>query len=197
MMIKIIAIILAAGASTRMESPKALLKFSDGDTLLTRQVELLKQAQISDIIIVIGSDADKIMTAHPGLKTNFVINSNWQQGQFSSLKTGLEAALKASANLALILPIDTAVFKLETISKLSESLDKNSDANAIIPTFGGKQGHPILITQNFMKSLVEKDSQTSRLDEEIKKAGHIVNVAVDDPGITSNINTKKDWEKIN
>lgn len=63
----IAGLVLAAGASERMGSPKALLEFPDGTSLLTRQVETLKEGGCTNIFVVVGTDAEKIKSRHQKL----------------------------------------------------------------------------------------------------------------------------------
>ena len=55
------AIVLAAGASSRIGRPKANLALEDGDTFLSRIVKTFRSAGIEDVVVVVGFEADSIV----------------------------------------------------------------------------------------------------------------------------------------
>ena len=100
---QITGLILSAGKSSRMGSPKALLEFKDGATLLSKQVDLLRSANCTDITVVVGADTEAIRQAHTDIEVNWVINDKWELGQFSSLQAGLKSIGSMDV---ILLPID-------------------------------------------------------------------------------------------
>src|SRR6185503_16905624 len=81
-------IILAAGDSTRMGSPKALLLTPDGRTFVAAIVETFAAAGISDIVVVTGRDHDRIVEALADAQPvppRIARNPNPSHGQLSSL----------------------------------------------------------------------------------------------------------------
>jgi molybdenum cofactor cytidylyltransferase len=77
------AIVLAAGKSTRMGRPKAMLPLEGGDTFLTRIVRTFLDAEVDDVVVVVGADAGVIVDAldASGLPARFVENTEFEQGQ--------------------------------------------------------------------------------------------------------------------
>lgn len=86
----IAAIILAAGASTRLGRPKQLALLS-GETLLVRAVRIAQEAGCSPILVVLGADADRIRTECQTPHAQIILNENWRDGMASSIHTGIEA----------------------------------------------------------------------------------------------------------
>src|SRR5207244_5272521 len=83
------AIVLAAGKSTRMGRPKATLPLDGGDTFLTRIVRTFVEAGVEDVVVVVGHDADAIVTSFADAdaavsRARFVDNPDYEQGQLSS-----------------------------------------------------------------------------------------------------------------
>src|SRR2546430_235141 len=80
-------IVLAAGRSSRMGHPKALLPLGAGETFLTRIARTFLDAGVADVVIVVGHDADAIAKsfAESGLPARFVLNPNYDRGQLTSL----------------------------------------------------------------------------------------------------------------
>ena len=91
------AIILAAGASTRLGQPKQLIQLA-GETLIDRTVRTAREAGSSPVLVVLGAGLPQVVT-HSTLKDAIkVINRHWQQGMASSIVRGVEI-LQAIANV--------------------------------------------------------------------------------------------------
>ncbi len=138
----IVGILLAAGASTRMGSPKALVATRDG-SFLSRGIRHLWSA-CDQVVVVLGSNARKIQesveqefatlvergelhqelaAAHrhgaEGLEVHFIDNPDWRKGMYSSVRLGLKEALRAKPAAVLLLPVDHPIVKPKTIGVLS------------------------------------------------------------------------------
>ena len=81
-------LILAAGESRRMGSPKALLRYR-GQTFLDTLISLFA-ARCSPVIVVLGANADEIRRGL-SCSAEFVINPDYRTGQTSSMQCGLRA----------------------------------------------------------------------------------------------------------
>ena len=84
------AIILAAGASTRLGEPKQLAML-DGETLLRRAVQVARQADCSPVMVVLGADAERIRSACILGDAMVAINERWREGMATSIQSGLKA----------------------------------------------------------------------------------------------------------
>lgn len=179
------AIILSAGASSRMGSPKALIRIGEG-TLLEDQYLRLSEAGIEDIFIVVGSDPEKIIAAHNTLKCKWVINTNWQKETFSSVLAGL----KETGGHVLLLPVDTVGVDPATIDHIVNSGLKYS-CN-IIPTYKGRGGHPVFLSRAFVDELIQRAPVNARLDLLLKSWPAVKRIEVDSKNILTNINEPAD-----
>lgn len=189
---KIVAIILAAGASSRMGAPKALLKCADGATLLSSQTALLKNSGCDEIAVVVGSGADEIKKLHADLQVTWIENRSWKLGQFSSVQAAIRWSLSSGITGVLILPVDIAGVRGSTVKGIIESAAANNYTDVIIPEYDGRGGHPVYLPQEFCVMLAAADPH-SRLDREIEKSKQIRRLPVDDPLIARNINTPEEW----
>jgi len=176
------AIILAAGASSRMGKPKALLDMGN-KTLLEDQVDRLKRAGCSTIIVVVGSEANTIVEHHADLDVVWTTNSEWEKGYFSSILCGLSEV----ASSTLLLPIDTVGVPVETIKEiLTKGLEENKN---IIPTFKDRGGHPVFLTTVFIQKVVSTATLDDRLDYLLNENPDTLRFEVDSESILTNINT--------
>jgi CTP:molybdopterin cytidylyltransferase MocA len=152
----IVGVLLAAGASTRMGSPKALVK-SRGQSFLVRGVRAL-WAVCDTVVVVLGADGEKVcetagqefeslvakgmlapdLRGGPRdrsgeLEVRFAFNKLWAEGMLSSVRVGLAAALKHRPRGILLQPVDHPDVKPATVQSLGAMLDEALGA------FGGKK----------------------------------------------------------
>jgi molybdenum cofactor cytidylyltransferase len=83
-------LILAAGQSSRLGSPKQLLEYN-GASLIKRVVQTALDSEIGRVTVVLGANANKIGTEldMPGLC--LIENSDWEEGMASSIRAGVKA----------------------------------------------------------------------------------------------------------
>lgn len=82
-------IILAAGSSSRLGSPKQNLTFN-GQTLLQRTVSTALAVNCRPVIVVLGGNADLVTPTLENFTADVVFNADWQQGMSSSIRTGIQ-----------------------------------------------------------------------------------------------------------
>src|SRR5437016_5738418 len=112
-------LILAAGASRRMGTPKALLRIG-GETLLDRQIRLFTTI-CNPIVVVLGHDSDRILAAAIAQDTvTLTINPDPDRGMLSSLQCGL-TQLPPEATAVLFTPVDYAEFQAGTLAQIAAS----------------------------------------------------------------------------
>jgi molybdenum cofactor cytidylyltransferase len=86
-------IILAAGASTRMGTPKQLLRY-DQQSLIRHVVEVARASVCDPVIVVIGAYAELIKQEIDPIQVHIVENPLWGEGMSSSIRVGMEALNK-------------------------------------------------------------------------------------------------------
>ena len=92
-------VILAAGGSTRMGTPKQLLRF-EGRTLLRRAVETALATTCRPVVVVLGANADRMRQELQGLDVAAIENPDWQTGMAGSLRAGIEALAEGTGNMS-------------------------------------------------------------------------------------------------
>ena len=190
---KIPVILLAAGDSKRMGTPKGLLEFKE-EPFVLYQIEKLKSIGFNEIIIVLGRSMDEYFKAIPEIKNhNIVINPHPERGIFSSIQCGLET-ISENRTGVFILPIDVPC-PLDNVWKKMLDTSYSSNVNVVVPSFEGKKGHPVLLLSDF-KNHILTCSSDSRLDFEIRKQEKqqkVKIISVKDSTILLNLNTIEDW----
>jgi molybdenum cofactor cytidylyltransferase len=110
------AILLAAGASTRLGQAKQLIVM-DNESLLARTVRMALEAGCAPVIVVTGFEQEKMQAALAGLPVKFVHNPDWSEGMGSSLRCGVRA-LDPGTHDALLLVCDQLALSTEFLREL-------------------------------------------------------------------------------
>jgi putative nucleotidyltransferase with HDIG domain len=147
-----VALILAAGESRRMGSPKALLPLGE-ETVLVRSVNLFLNAGIRNILVVIGCKGKTIQSHHSNLPVQWVQNNQFEKGMFSSVVKGVEA-IPPDHSCFFVLPVDIPMVRPPTIFNLLEAYPAlKKDTSILYPTVMGKRGHPPLISTRLIPGI--------------------------------------------
>lgn len=181
------AVILAAGASSRMGRPKPLLDF-DGETFLDRLIRLFAGV-CQPVIVVLGYGAAKARagtTRAPDVE--FVVNPAPERGMLSSLQCGL-AQIPPYTGMVLFTPVDVPGISRTTIERLAAT-----ETPVAIPTFGGRGGHPVAISRQTVAELLALPVSAKASDVIHRHRAHLVEV--DDPGILYDVDTPQDYESL-
>jgi molybdenum cofactor cytidylyltransferase len=185
------AIILAAGASARMGSPKALLKIG-GKTFLRHIVDVLRDSGISGIVIVLGSGADRIADSLAWFDGKVVVNQDWQRGQLTSLISGLDAIGGRHIQGVLVCPVDHPLATSRLIRSMCEAVEASQ--NIIIPVFKGIRGHPVIFPSRFIDSLRSAPLEMGARQLLRDHPDDILEIETDDEGVIRNIDTPEEYE---
>ncbi|MFK7982592.1 MAG: NTP transferase domain-containing protein [Saprospiraceae bacterium] len=148
-------IILAAGASRRMGTPKQLLKIGH-QTLIERAISIAQALDNQQTVVVLGANAEKISPyIPPQEKVNVIINENWQQGMGTTLKAGMEFFLKQSENFTAVIVMVCDQPYLTT-KKLQQLIIKYQETKAaIIATkYNRIKGVPALFDKRIFPKLI-------------------------------------------
>jgi molybdenum cofactor cytidylyltransferase len=149
---RVAGVILAAGMSTRMGTVKQLLMV-EGKPLLSQVLINARSADcLTPLIIVLGHEAATIQQRIDFGADRVVIAADYRRGQSASLKAGLSAVPEGCDGVLFLLG-DQPFICGEIVGKIMARF-KRSDADIIIPTYGGKRGNPVLISRNLFGQLV-------------------------------------------
>jgi molybdenum cofactor cytidylyltransferase len=142
------AILLAAGESSRMGLPKALLPWRGG-TLLQYQVAELRAAGVDDVVVVLGHEAEALRP-HVPPQARVVVNEAYREGRASSLRAGA-AALPDSAGPIVVLGVDQPRPR-EVVRRLLDA-HKGGRAPVTLPASDGHRGHPAVLSGALLPAL--------------------------------------------
>jgi molybdenum cofactor cytidylyltransferase len=155
--VSILPIILAAGDSTRMGYPKALLPLG-GDLFITRILSVLRNAGLPRPVIILGRAAPVIRPHIQDWPADIRINPDPDRGQLSSIQLALEN-IGPEYEAGMIWPVDQPAVSEDLVRRLSQ-LFLASGARIVFPKCGGKRGHPAIFHRDlfpeFMSAPLEE-----------------------------------------
>ncbi|HJQ35373.1 MAG TPA: nucleotidyltransferase family protein [Pyrinomonadaceae bacterium] len=150
---KVGAIVLAAGASTRMGTPKQLLRF-EGQTLLKRAALAALGAGCRPVVVVTGAHAARARGELRGLDVLEVENELWETGMASSVRAGIGAVIESDADAVVLMLCDQPHVTSEIITGLIEA-HKATGRGVVASEYGGGFGVPALFGRSLFDELVQ------------------------------------------
>lgn len=181
---KIAGIILSGGASRRMGTPKALLRFQN-ETFLDRLIRVFS-AVCDPIIVVVGLHSDKIRSGiELGNGVLFALNPDPERGMLSSLQCGL-ALVPPDAEAAMFLPVDHPHLEISTIETLAARF-RADRAPVTVPIYTGEHGHPVCIARPLIDELLALPPDAKPSDVIHRHVPQTVYVEVSDPAVVTDI----------
>ena len=186
---KVAAVVLAAGGSSRFGQPKQLL-VCEGETLVRRAARAALEAR-GPVVVVVGRDGKQIAEELLGLPVTVVPNDNWERGIGSSLRCGMEALPECDAVLILTCDqpgVDGAVIQrlIQTQSKIGRPI--------VASAYAGTIGVPAFFARSIFDELRRlQDNQGARL---IIAAQPARVATIDFPEGAIDIDSPEDWGKL-
>jgi molybdenum cofactor cytidylyltransferase len=183
------AIVLAAGKSERMGSPKALLPIS-GRTFLENILDAISRTSIEQIGVVVGHHQKEIEASVR--LPSVVFNPDYEKGMITSFQAGIRA-LSWDASGAFLFLVDHPLVEPATIEAMIMNL---APSRIILPTFQGRRGHPALFSSDVLEEILALPSTEGANIVVRKDPGRIVEVAVNAPGILVDIDTPEQFAQL-
>ncbi len=150
---RLAALVLAAGASTRMGQPKQLLRY-EGELLIERAVRVAREAGADPVFVVIGANYAPIGTVLSRLEpaVRVLLNHGWQQGMGNSIALGAMAAERFGADDLLVLTCDQVHVTAEHLRTLVEVSHRD---HVVASVYAEHRGVPALFPEFSFHALQE------------------------------------------
>ena len=144
-------VLLAAGGSARMGSPKQLLPFR-GRPLIRHAVDTALASGCDPVLVVLGSHAEEIRAALAGLEVVVVENTDWEQGIGTSIRAGISGAQIMGSDGAILVLADQPLVTAEILKRLVEEHEETGRP-IIASDYAGTVGVPAFFTREFFPKL--------------------------------------------
>jgi molybdenum cofactor cytidylyltransferase len=186
------AIILAAGSSSRMGQSKQLLPV-EGQPLLVKTVRAVLSIDLSSTIVVLGSDEKRHRNLLQHLPADTIYNPDWETGIGSSLKAGLEYALRTNSALEgiVILVCDQPLLSGENISALLAAYSKTGKP-VVASKYAGVPGVPAFFSKSYFDKLKRIGNQEGAKKIILQNPADVAEV--DFPGGEVDLDTKEEYD---
>ena len=193
----IAAVVLSAGESSRMGSPKALLPIS-GVPFIEEIVRALKGTKIDRIIVVLGHHAEEIRKRIAHLPVTFVLNRDYAKGQLSSLIVAIRslAAEKTTEKVdgVLVHLVDHPFISPALVDHMIDRFYETKKL-IVIPRCGGRRGHPVIFSSRLFPELL-----SAPLEKGAKVVVHAhrdetLEIETDFAGVTIDIDTPEEYRQ--
>ena len=187
-----------------MGSDKALLPWppagsgstSAGQTFLSAAIDSL--GSFTDMVIVVAGKNEAALAPIIFSSAAFLVrNPKPERGQFSSLQVGLQEVLNRGRDAALVTLVDRPPASATTLQTLCDEFPTPASGIwAVVPQFGDRHGHPILLTREMIEVFLKASPTANAQEIEHQCQQHIAYIPVDDAAVTKNIDTPEDYQAL-
>jgi CTP:molybdopterin cytidylyltransferase MocA len=191
-------IILAAGASSRMGRPKALLPLADS-TFVSRIAKAMRDGSLTHVVAVtapdLASDVQATLAHLAPPPVRMACNPNPDRGQLSSLLVGLDAAEQTTPDGVIVCPVDVPLFAPSTVAALVAAAQRPGLTIAR-PAWRGRHGHPVLFMRGVFDELRQADLSAGARAVVRAHGADLTDLEIDDPGAYLDVDTPEEYEAI-
>jgi molybdenum cofactor cytidylyltransferase len=195
----LVAVILAAGDSSRMGAPKAALLTPDGDSFVARIVRTLRNAHVDDLVIVTGRHHNAVIEALTRDRVvpvpRIVRNPDPSRGQLSSLLAGMDVGVTPNTEAVMMTLVDVPLVRVSTVIAVIDEW-RRSRAPIVRPAIGDRHGHPVIFDRGVLDEIRGAPLDTGAKSVVRAHEHELVNVPVDDEGCVRDVDTPSDYDRL-
>jgi molybdenum cofactor cytidylyltransferase len=180
------AMILSAGASSRMGRPKALLPYREG-TFLEHLIQVTRHPRIGFTRVVLGAGAETIQSVAKLDLSVVVLNPDWELGQLSSIWAGVRSLESIETDGIVLCPVDHPLVSARLVSELVERFYE-AEKSIVLPTYNGKRGHPVIFSNSLYAELLAAPADLGARSVVWAHSTEVLEVPTDEEGVILNLN---------
>lgn len=173
-----------------MGRPKQLLPLN-GKFAIRHCLDGIIAAGVQDVVVVLGMNGGEAAATLAGLTVKVVFNENAESEMAESVRIGLRET-DPSASGVLVCLADHPLVSAETLRRLM-AIHANDPHTIVVPRFRGRRGHPTLFPAAIAREVF---SGLTLRDVLAKHAGRIGLVDIEDEGVTLDMDTEEDYERM-
>jgi molybdenum cofactor cytidylyltransferase len=183
----IAVVILAAGNSSRMGSPKLRMKIGN-ELFLGKILTGLRAAGLTDCACILrGSESQWLAEQFPSLTA--IVNPEPERGMLSSVQRGI--SYYSDKDGVMIMPVDHPLVETVTYKMIVDAW-RNDRSAVVVPSWNRRAGHPIVIPRRLFSDISQAPDGT-RLNDLLRSATEkLLYLSCQDAGIVRNINSPED-----
>lgn len=189
------AVVLAAGAGSRLGlRPKGLI-YVNGEPLLRRQLRLLADAGADEVVVVLGHYSEQLTPLLAGYDVATVVQPEDVHSQAASLKLGV-SALSESVDAALVVPVDMPALETRDLIALIGAF-KHAEAHIefVGPRVNGQPGNPVLLSRAAIAQVSRGEGEFGSGQWRHREAAWALNWVTDNPCYLIDIDTPQHLQR--
>jgi len=189
------AVILAAGGSSRFGQPKQLIRFRE-KSLVRRIIDAACGAGCSPVVVVIGSEDEKLQRELDGTGVVTVQNQQWQRGIGSSIRCGIQGLVNSSPDIeaSLLLICDQPAVDTRVIQRLI-ALRETTGKTIVASSYANTLGVPALFDRSIFEELLSLGDTAGAKSTILRNRERVASLSF--PQAEIDIDTWEDLEKLN
>lgn len=189
---RVAAVVLAAGGSSRMGTPKQLLTYS-GEPILTRVLRNTLSVPFDQVTVVLGAHSAELLPLVPA-SCRAVVNQHWQEGISSSLRAGLDN-VSARAEAAMFIPSDQPLLGPDTLLQILYAFF-GTEKGIIVPEYRGQRGTPVLFERRLFPRLRQIRGDTGGREVIHEMPEEVLSVEIRSADALLDIDTMQDYQDL-
>jgi molybdenum cofactor cytidylyltransferase len=189
----VLGVVLAGGTSSRFGEANKLLADLDGEPLVRHAARTLLDAGLSEVVVVLGHEADAVESALDGLDVLTVRNPDYEAGLSTSVARGAAAVRDAGADATVFLPGDMPGVDPATVDLLVDAY-RAGLGTALAAAYDGRRGNPVLFDRGHFGALLAVDGDTGGRRVLLESDGGAL-VETADPGVVEDVDTTGDLRR--
>ena len=194
---RIAAILLTAGLSSRMEGEnKMLLPLSDS-TVVQKTYEQLLASEVDELVVVTGRESDSIQLRiknYESDQTRFVYNPDYEKGLTTSIQAGLRAVNQADA--VMICLGDMPLIKAEDYRFLMDSFANQKESSIQVPVYQGQKGNPVIFGQKHFEEILNHTEMNGCSGVVQRNLESVCRIQVSSDRFIQDIDTPNDYQRL-
>lgn len=190
---RVVAVLLAAGTSSRMGELKQLMPYR-GRTIVEACVETLLASAVDEVLVVVGHRADEVAAAVSRFAVRVVRNDDYLEGMSSSVAAGVRAAPEG-ADAVMICLCDQPHVPVTVFDAVLAAY-RERDAAIVVPTIAGDTGHPVVFDLSLRDEILAADPSRGLRAVTYAHRADTLRVPVDSVAVLDDIDTPDDYERL-
>ncbi|HXG50874.1 MAG TPA: nucleotidyltransferase family protein [candidate division Zixibacteria bacterium] len=194
----IAAVILAAGESSRMGSPKALLPVG-GERFIDRIVRALAASKAGRIVVVLGHRAEEIRQQIRDLPVTIVINEDYRLGQLSSLQAAVRELQKfpeaAGIDAVLVHLVDHPCLSAALVDRMIDAFYRSGKL-IVVPCYRGRRGHPVIFARALFDELLRAPLAVGAKAVVQAHPKETLEIETDEEGVAIDVDTPQEYQEL-
>jgi molybdenum cofactor cytidylyltransferase len=190
-LLRVAAVVLAAGKSQRMKKNKLLLGIG-GRIVLDRVLSSIESSRVEEVFVVLGHRPEDLMPIVDAHSAEAVLNPDYEEGMTSSFKAGLS---RVSVEAVFLCLGDQVVLDPVLMDRMMDAMEADPEALVVSPVHEGRRGHPVLFKKALFSEIMGL-GQGSTLKDVVERHTDRHLEVDGDVWCTLDMDTPEDYEQI-